>query len=307
MNILLTGANGFIGSHLTRKLIKDHQLTILTRPSSDLTRIKPFLSELTNFELGSDQELDSLFSDSKFELIIHLATYYTKAHSQLSQMEKMIESNLTFPSKLLELAIKHQVEGFINTGTCFEYQLATHPIDENQTIQPYNFYALTKNQFEQALQFYHHQHRLKTLSLRLFYPYGPNDNRKLVTILLESLQTNQPIHISLGTQQLDYVYVTDIVDAYLKSIQFISSDRYQNHQVFNIGEGKPKTVKQVAQTLNKLHGQELIFCDKPIPEQEIKYMVADISKAQQLLKWTPQYNLQKGLSESYHDYLKTHS
>lgn len=306
MEILLTGATGFIGSHLLELLIhQKHNVTILVRKSSDFWRIKPFL---TSVEQIDESKLETYFSTTPPQLIFHFATFYTKTH-QPKDVGMMIDSNVRLPSTLLELAHQHQTPYFINIGTCFEYQQSTKKISEETIPVPYNLYASTKLAFEHILKYYADQKKINALTLRLFYPYGENDNEKVIPLMIKSVLAQQKLVISKGEQQLDYLYVSDIIDACIKSLKFIQSKQYQQYEVFNIGEGKGKKLKDIAQILNTFAKKQLIFCEKEYPPNDIMQMVADISKAKRMLGWKPNVPIETGLQrvmQYYKTYEKKH-
>lgn len=304
MKILLTGAAGFIGSHLLHELIKNgHEVTILLRKSSDTWRITSVLKKTHRIE---ETELEHYFSSNKPDTVFHFATYYVKTHKP-DDVSKMVDSNIRLPSIILELAHQFGTKNFINIGTCFEYSQSLKKISENTPTDPYNLYASTKVAFEKILEFYASQEKMRAITLRLFYPYGEKDNVKVIPLMVKSLLSNEKIVISKGEQNLDYLYVGDIVEACMKSLEFINSDKYKQYEIFNIGEGKAKQLKQIADILNKLHGKELIFCEREYPENDIMNMVADISKANKILNWQPNTSIETGLQnvlEYYKNYEK---
>lgn len=299
MKILLTGATGFIGSHLLQALIEEkHDITILLRESSNTWRINNWLPKVRKVQ---ESDLRSFFSQSPPETIIHLATHYAKTH-QPEDVEKMIDGNIKLPTTLLEFASLHKHTAFINIGTCFEYAPSGFAISECSDVQPYNLYASTKLAFEEILKFYATETTLRAITLRLFFPYGEDDNDKVIPLMIKSILSGKTMTISKGEQYLDFTYVGDIVQACLKSIAFISSNQYRQYELFNIGEGKAKQLKQIATLLNQMSGKELIRCENPYSKNEIMNMMADISKAKKMLHWVPQTSIETGLEKTYHYY-----
>jgi len=305
MKILITGGAGFIGSHLTRSLLQqDHQLFILTRHGTDTWRIDDILQKVTILPYESLDDLGKIFQHN-FDGVIHLATLYKKADDK-GAVRKMIKVNITFPSLLLQHASSTKCQFFINTGTCFEYKLSEDSLTEKSTTEGYNLYAATKLAFEQILQYTSSHTSLRTTTLRLFYPYGEKDNKKLITLLMNAFIHNKPISVSRGEQRLDYTYILDIVSAYEKAVSFITSDRYQGHNSVNIGIDKTVSIKEIGKLLEGISGKKnIVTFGDSYPEGEIMHMNCDYSKAQSLLGWQPEYSIEKGLRSIY-DYYKLH-
>ena len=182
-NILLTGATGFIGSHLLEALVNNGNKVVITKISgSDTTRIDHLLKKVKSYD--SDKiDLEKMFLETRIDCVIHLATNYIKSHKSEAEVELMLDSNVKFPTILAELCIKHKVGSFINTGTFFEYKMKDSPIKEGDPIDPYNFYASTKVAFNNIIKFYAKHFGLKVMDFKLFAPFGEKDNEKLVIFL----------------------------------------------------------------------------------------------------------------------------
>lgn len=309
MNILISGGTGFIGSYLAKELISNkHQVFILKRKGSDESRIKEIKKHLKTLNFNSYTELEKIFKNKRFDVIIHLATIYFKQTDSWKDNNLMCDTNISYPSILLQLAIKNNVTAFINTGTCFEYKLQNKPLNENDKISPYNFYTATKIAFEDLLKFYVDSKKIKALSLKLVYTYGEKDHHKVIPLMINSVLEYKKLELTLGEQQLGFTYVADIVDAYIKSIAFINSKKYKKYEVFNIGNNKLTKLKEIGRILEKISGRKNIFSfTKPYPENEIMYMSCDYSKAKRLLNWEPKTSIIDGLTKTYNYHLKNAS
>jgi len=307
MNILITGATGFIGSHLVERLIKEkkHKLIIIKRKTSNIWRIKEFIDKCLVYDYEDFVDLENIFKENKIDLIIHLAAKYVKQENDMNEINEMINTNISFPCTLLYYSYRYGVKYFINTGTCFEYKLGNKKIDEKQEYKPFNFYASTKLAFEEILRYYSFNKDVKAITLKLFYPYGEKDNNnKLIPFLIKNIIHNKEIFLTKGEQQLDYTYIEDVIDAYIKSIDFIK--KIKNYEVFNIGSGKAITIKKIVNYLFKLSQKKpVIFFDKiPYSLNEIMFLEANNKKAKKLLKWKPKYSIYDGLKKIYNFYVK---
>jgi UDP-glucose 4-epimerase len=295
--ILLTGANGFIGCHLTRRLLNEgYQIGIIKRENSDMWRIEDVIHKLTVFsaDLADTKSVFKVFVDFSPDIVIHLAAHHTVEH-QPSEIPLMVNTNLTGTLNLLEASKSTSVYLFINTSSCFVYKEDNNKLTEKSPLKPLNLYALTKLQAEQACNFYNEKYGLKTVTLRLFPPYGPADNeRKLIPFVINSLNLGNPPEMTSGLQKWDFIYVEDIVEAYIKLIN--CSDSFQC-EIFNIGTGTPVSVREVVKKIEK----SLKTTSKPIwgviphRKNESWFNSADINKAKKILNWEPRTTLEEGL------------
>jgi len=180
-HILLTGATGFLGSHLLEALLtQGYKVTILKRSTSDTWRIDHLLK---NVSVHNDNEsLELAFEGKAIDTVIHLATCYRK-FEETSDIEEMTKANIAFPSEVLIQGIKHGLKHFINTGSYFEYDCSAQPVIESATLKPFNYYASTKIAFDSILKSY--SKTLKASTMRLFSPYGEKDNNKLIPMLIK--------------------------------------------------------------------------------------------------------------------------
>ena len=163
MTILITGATGFIGSHLLGKLLKlNYKIVVLKRTISDTHRIEHLLDEVITYDVDELNNFDKIFIDNKIDIIIHLSAMYLKEDKGKKEEQEMDKVNIYIPYQLLKSACKYKVKGFINTGTFFEYNLSTDkPINEKTTIRPYNYHTITKIVFEKILKIFVNNKKIK--------------------------------------------------------------------------------------------------------------------------------------------------
>lgn len=303
-NILLTGATGFIGSHLLEELLKNkYRVLILKRSHSNTSRIDRLLRQVKVYNTDK-VAIQKMFTENKIEAVVHVATFYVKQHKNLGEIRETIDANISFPTELLELAKEFKVPYFINTGTFFEYKLDKKiKLTENSKICPYNFYAASKVSFENILQYYCDNYPIKGITLKLFAPYGEKDNNKLVIFLMNSLFGKNEIAMTRGEQKWNFTYVKDIVDAYMKSLKYIPQMK-ENYQDFNIGTDKTISIKELANTLERISNKKLNieWGAKEYSKKEIFYANCDNKKARKFLNWEPKYNINSGIKSTYHYY-----
>jgi nucleoside-diphosphate-sugar epimerase len=301
--ILLTGATGFIGSHLLEELInQNYEVIILKRSFSNTWRIDHLLNDVTSYDIDK-VPIENIFDNHGINYVVHLATYYKKTH-EYNDIEELMESNITIPTKILEQMRLHSVDYFINTGTFFEYELNSKLIGENQKRRPYNLYASSKIAFSEVLQYYANNYNIKAVDLKLYAPYGPKDNEKLMVYLIKNFINKTSFNMTPCEQKWNWTYVKDIVEAYVKALKYIKKMK-SNYEVFNIGYDKSYSIKEVINTLEKITGiSNLVNYDKQYNENEIFYVCCDNTKVKNILGWIPKYDLNKGLKEMYQYYME---
>jgi nucleoside-diphosphate-sugar epimerase len=298
--LLLTGATGFLGSHLLEALLLEgYHVIILKRSTSDTWRIKHLLEQCSSYDV--DQiSLEEIFKLHQIDYIIHLATFYKKAHI-IDDIIPMFDTNVTFPAKLLDLATAHGVKGFINTGTFFEYDPSILPISEANPIKTFNLYAKSKLAFEQILKSYADEGKIKAVTLKIFSPFGPKDDvNKLIPFIVSKALKNEPISLSEGFQKLDFIYAGDIAQAYLKTLTQI--DTFSEYESFNIGSGNSYSVREVISLLEELMERSINKTWGSPSTVDNPVIIASRMKAKEQLYWVPQTSLRSGLKETIQYY-----
>lgn len=292
-HILLTGATGFLGSHLLESLLRQGvKVTIVKRSASNTWRIDQLIDQVSIYDYDLE-EIESVFKDSNIDTIIHLATCYRKYEST-SDIAEMTKANIALPSELLVQGVKYGVRNFINTGTYFEYDCSIQPISESANLKPFNYYAATKTAFESILKSY--SEALKITTLRLFSPYGAKDNNKLIPMLIKKGISGEEINLSEGFQKIDPIHVDDVVSAYIRCIELDGNDT--GYEVFNIGSGKSYSIRDIVSVIEDTIGRclNVKWGEKSINDYECVY--ANIDKAKRYLGWIPQCDINQGIKKT---------
>lgn len=306
--ILITGAAGFIGSHLAHQLVKmGYEVGIIKRNGTDIWRIKDILKDINvyNADLKDTNSVSQAISNFKPNIVYHLATYYAVDHCP-QEIASMIDSNVLGTINLLEASKESRVNLFINTSTCSVYNSSMEKLKENSDINPSNLYSMTKIQAEQACCYYSEKYDLNLITLRLFPPYGPVDNsRKLIPFVIKSLYDKKAPNMTSGTQKWDFTFIDDIVEAYIKAL---SIENKNEHKIFNIGTGKAVSIREVVTRIKELMDSEIEPKWGAIEHRkgEIWYNCADRSKAHNILNWEPKIPaLEKGLELTINWYINS--
>lgn len=281
MNILLTGATGFLGSHLLRAFLRsDYQITILKRSFSDIRRIKKYLGKIKSFDI--DQvPLERPFEEcGKFDCVVHTATNYGRKGETASDV---FDANLSFPLHLLNTSTFFNTSTFLNTSTILYPCL--------------NYYSLSKRQLEDWGKLFANQRKIQFINVKMEHIYGPGDDlSKFTTWIVRSCFKNiEKLDLTPGEQNRDFIYIDDVIDAYKillkKSRQFGAG-----FQEFALGSGKTVTIREFVETVKKLTGADtkLIFGAKAYREHETMASKANISRLLEL-GWKQKYDLITGL------------
>ena len=297
--VLLTGGTGFIGSHLLEELLNQNKKVILLKRSfSNTWKISEFL-EHENLTLKNIDEdnLSDIFNQYDINGIFHLSAFMQRKHESES-IKEMIDSNITFPCQLLENSINSNVKFFINTGSFFEYKLANSPISENHEIESFNLYGATKTAFEDILKFYQNSYGLNCSTLKLFTPYGPKDDeRKIVPYLIINSLKKNDILIKSPDKILDFIYVTDIADAYISVMNSIS--KFKDYNSFNVGTGIGTTIKDVLAIIESKLGKNENVSFENVESDKVW---CSNEKIKELTGWTAKTKLEDGIGQTIRYY-----
>ncbi|TVX97066.1 NAD-dependent epimerase/dehydratase family protein [Cohnella terricola] len=285
MNILVTGATGFLGSYLIKALLqKDHNIAIVKRSFSNLSRVGEILHAVKSFDvdLTSISEIVEQFNP---HAVIHLATNYGKNGASTSEV---FNDNIIFPLQIMENLQPGTY--FINTDTYFN--------NNNSYKYSYlNSYCLSKKYFLETAQSYIASKQLVLINARLEHIYGPLDDPSKFTMnIIRQLYDNQsPIALTLGEQRRDFIYVDDVVSAYLNIIESLPS-LSGNYSEFQIGTGDTCSIRHFVELSKELCAStsELLFGKLPYRENEILTSEANISSLVGL-GWRPRVDLKEGI------------
>lgn len=283
MRILLTGVTGYLGSHLAKALLANGcEVVALKRTSSSLRRIEHLLPKLELHDV-EEVEMSALFTQhGKIDVVIHTATCYGRNGESASQIA---DANLAFPLKLLDAAVASGVGLFMNTGTVLDKFL--------------NPYALSKGQFAEWGRYFAQQKKLRFLNLKLEHFYGPGDDKtKFTTHIIKGCLSNVPeLKLTLGGQQRDFIYIDDVVAAYLLLLDkrgFFNEEFME----FEVGSGAAITIRQLVETVHRLTASTTLlnFGALPYRAGEVMFSQADTS-ALQALGWGCRYSIETGIKQ----------
>lgn len=274
---LITGGTGFLGSCIAKALLaQGDDVVILYRPSSSLKRLEGILPSLKLWNC-EESMLSQLFQQFQIDAIIHVATNYGRNNDTL---ESIVQSNVQFPLRLLEMGIAHGVPLFINTATTLNPDL--------------NGYALSKHHFAEWGHMLTAQEKIRWVDVSLHQLIGPDDDSsKFTTYLMKSCLHHLPVlHMTEGAQMRDFVYIDDVVSAY--QILLEHALKSQNSLLhYEVGMGRSVTMRFFAELVIQVTRSktEIRYGTIPYRRNEAMYCQADLS-ALSNLGWQPKVCLE---------------
>ncbi len=304
-SVLVTGAGGFIGSHLTEELVRIG------------ARVKAFVhynsrNDWGMLELLSKdiiQEVEVIMGDVQdpffvkravkgCDMVFHLAALIAIPYSY-SAPQSYVRVNVEGTLNLLQSCLEAEVEKVIHTSTSEVYGTARYvPINENHPLNPQSPYAATKVAADKLAESYYLSFNLPIAIIRPFNTFGPRQSARAVvpTIITQALTGNT---VKLGSIEpvRDLIYVKDTVLGFLA----VAKSEISVGEVINIGTGQGVSVNELVLKVSEILGKELDVVteeERKRPEKsEVMKLICDYSKASKILSWKPMYSLKDGLRE----------
>ena len=299
--IFLTGATGFIGSHLLKRLIKEGcNVHVSIRESSALWRIEDFKDNFVHhiIDLTDFKAVKSAIQQVKPDVIFHLAAYGVDYRQQ--DIHQAIDVNIIASVNLFEAFLANNGQKFIHTGSCFEYGQKNKPISEFDLLDPTSVYGATKTSSVHLLVSMAKSMRSGGLViLRPFGVFGEYEGlHRFVPQVIDELKSGHTVQMTSGEQIRDYIYIDDLIDAYvLASIVPLKN----KVEIINIGSGKGIAMKDLALIISKQLGainDLLQFGALPYRLDEMMCLIANVDKAKSLLGWGPKVPIEKGIEHT---------
>jgi dolichol-phosphate mannosyltransferase len=294
-HVIITGATGFIGANLTRRLLNEgHEIHLLVRPGYSPWRIQAIREDvhLHEIELQDIESLRGVVRQIRPDWVFHLAA--SGAYSWQTDLAHMVQTNIVGTINLVEACLQAGFETFINTGSSSEYGFKRTAPPETEWLEPNSHYAVTKASASLFCRYTAQSRNVRLYTLRLYSVYGPYEEPKrlMPTLIRLGLKGKLPPLVNPETAH-DYVYIDDVVDAYLlaatRSIQELGA-------TYNIGSGVQTFLREVVHVARQVLGivVEPEWGTMPQRIWDTNTWVADIRKSSDELGWHPQFTFQQG-------------
>jgi nucleoside-diphosphate-sugar epimerase len=279
--LLITGATGYLGSHLAHRFVADgHVVGIIKRTTSSLVRIADILDKIRVFDVERLHE--SFEALDQIDAVIHTATNYGRRGEQASSV---LDANTAFPLRLLEAAMRHDVKLFINTDTVLDPAL--------------NAYTLSKHQFKEWGHRFARNDQIRFTNLRLEHVFGAGDDpEKFTTHVVRTCICNAPeLKLTKGEQMRDFVYIDDVVDAYAIVLERLSEPETSFIEL-DVGSGRAVSIREFVETVHRLTGATTRLEVGALSYRENEKMLSQASTAElNALGWKCRHDLVSGLSK----------
>lgn len=306
MNVLVTGCAGFIGSHLTEKLLQNGYTVIgldnmdpYYNPNYKYYNLK-LLQNYSNFipiegSFTNQELVKLLLVNYNIKKIAHLGAR-AGVRTSINLPLNYARVNIIGTLNLLELSRQYDIENFIFAGSSSVYgETSEIPFKEiDPCDKPESPYAATKRACEMFGYNYHSLYGLKFTSLRFFTVYGPR-GRPDMAIFKFTDKISKGLELPLygdGTASRDFTYVSDIVDGI-----YASFEKNLDYEIINLGNENPITIKELIEKIEQLVGKKALIRQLPKQKGDVKRTYADISKAKNLLGYNPKIDIEVGLSK----------
>ncbi len=300
--ILVTGGAGFIGSHLTEKLLgKGYSVVVLDNMTTgNPENLKPF-SSLANFELKKGDIRDRLAIAEALcgtDAVVHLAALIDVEKSVLDPAPTH-EVNATGTLNVLQEAARQGVKRFVLASSAAVYgDTEKLPIKEDTPLKPLSPYAASKTSAEAYCQAFAKSYALNTIILRPFNVYGPRSANSpysgVITKLLKAAASNDTFTIQGdGEQTRDFIHVNDVTQAITLALE----NQKTTVETLNVCTGKPVSINQLVQATEKATEKTLKTKHDPSRKGDIKHSYGDPAKATEQLKFKATTTLQQGLNQ----------
>jgi len=309
MTILVTGAAGFIGYHLCRRLVergdrvagldnlnsyyevslKEARLAELERLGGDFTFYRVALEDSAS--------LQQIFADEGFERVVNLAAQAGVRYS-IEAPQAYIDSNITGFLNILNGCRDIGVEHLIYASSSSVYgDTDISPFStEARVDKPLSIYAATKLADELMANVYHHQFDINVTGLRFFTVYGPWGRPDMSAFLfLDALLNDRPIKLfNEGNHRRDFTYVDDIVEGIIRIVDVESGS---GSRLYNIGRGEPVDLLEYVEILERLTGKQAIKELLPMQPGDVEATWADVSALERDFGYRPSVSVESGLEQ----------
>lgn len=323
MSVLVTGGAGYIGSHTVYKLIEEGRDVVIidNLETGHMEAINP-KAKFYKGDIRDKEFLNKVFSSENIEAVIHFAANSLVGESMKNPL-KYYDNNVYGTKVLLESMLNNGINKIVFSSTAATYgEPEKLPIEETDKTEPSNTYGETKLAMEKMFKWTSKAHNLKYVSLRYFNACGAhysgnigeahNPETHLIPIVLQ-VPNGQREHVNIfgedyntkdGTCVRDYIHVTDLAQAHILAVDYLLNGGESN--IFNLGNGKGFTVKEVIEVARKVTGNSIPAVVSPRRDGDPAQLIASSKKAKEILGWKPEHDSLEEIIQSAWNWHKKH-
>lgn len=305
--VYVTGADGFIGSHLVEALVRNGaEVTALCQYNSNGSYgwLDPYAVERPkNLNLVLGDIRDPYFMDSTIQghdTVFHLAALIAIPFSYVAP-KSYIDTNISGTVHVAQACLKNKVGRMINTSTSEVYGTARFvPITEEHPLQGQSPYSASKIAADMLIDSFYRSFSMPVTTLRPFNTYGPRQSLRAVipTIIAQVMSGQSQIRLGSLEPTRDFNYVSDTVDAFLAVAQAGTDDVLG--QVFNAGSGREISIRELGYLVGRIFNKEISFAEEQVrmrpKDSEVERLLADSEKLQKIAGWKSRISLEEGIA-----------
>lgn len=296
--VIVTGAAGFVGANLAQRLVQDgHETHLIARDDADLWRLTEILghAQIHSVALEDAESVRRAVAAVRPDWVFHVAAH--GGYSWQSDARRMIDSNVLGTMNLLRACHESGFESFVNTGSSSEYGFKNHPPAEDELLEPNSDYAVTKACATMFCRYAAVARMERVATLRLYSVYGPlEEPRRLIpTLIVRGLVGELP-PLADPIVARDYVFVDDVVDAYLLAASRAGDEP---GAVYNVGSGVQTSLREIVEVARRALRipMEPQWSTMPNRMWDTSVWVADNRKTRSQLGWQPRSSLVEGFEK----------
>ncbi len=315
--VLVTGHAGFIGSHLSKRLLSLGYKVVGVDNYNDYYNPKTKLKNIAEFknrdgfkeyklDITDKEKLEKvfkkIFEEEKIQVVVHLAAR-AGVRPSIEKPKLYQRVNVEGTKNLLELAVKSKVKQFVYASSSSVYgnQEKIPFLETDKLDKPVSPYAETKLKAEKLCQEYAQKSGMLMTVLRFFTVYGPKGRPDMAPFLFTKkiLENKSITRFGDGSTSRDYTYIDDIVEGIVQAIE-----KPFKFEVINLGNNQPVKLSQFIESIEDLTNKKAKIIEKPRHPADVPKTFADISKAKTLLNWEPKIDLKTGMKKFIDWFLK---
>lgn len=306
--VIVTGGAGFIGSHLTRRLLKigAEVLVVDNFSTGKKENLKDVLNskklKVTKCDVNKYSSLKRVFNSFQPDYVFHYAAVV--GVKWLEETPLRVLEDIEGLKNIFDLSLKYNVKKIVFSSSSEVYgEPMSLPEKEDGGHNPSDVYSLVKLIGEHLVQIYYQKYKLPACALRFFNVYGPMQESSaygfVVGIFMKQVLKGQnPTIFGDGLQTRDFIYIEDNVEAAIRALLTKRSDG----QIINVGAGRQTTILDLAEKIIRLSNKNIKPKFLPRRKIDVRYRCPDITKMKRILRFKPKYSLDEGLGITYQWY-----